>query len=253
MRVRKSVLIPLLFLIMLSAAIVAGVAGERLGLIQEDQAIGGGWRETSPIRVIITSTCDWGRILFDDFNGTNSNGLRIRSVADVGWITGRDDDDHLYAGRKLSWPDTEYDRVIVREGDMAAFFKGLGDFDYVEAYADLVLEVNLDMQRVYVWLMTGGNGTTTFELVSRETGGTIWRDVIVGAGETQQVRRVMSPQPLLRTGRAETTVLVAWLTIAILAMIVLNFPSLELIGRLLRRKSKPASQAREKPRHDGGR
>ncbi len=194
------------------------------------------WRETSPTRVVIRSTADWGRILFDDLNGTNSNGIRIKSVVGMGWLEGKDSDDQIYAGRKIPWPDTEYDRVIARKGDMVAFFKGLRDFHPTEAYADLTLEVNIDLPRVYVWLMTGGNGTTTFEIVSRDTGGTIWRDVVVGTGETQQVRRVMSAQPFFRTGRTETTVLFAWLCIAIVAMIILNFPIYEVLRQRLRTK-----------------
>jgi len=175
--------------------------------------------------------------LFDDFNGTNSNGIRIKSVVSSGWIEGRDADDQLYAGRKIAWPDTEYDRVVVRKGDMVAFFKGLGDFHDTEAYSDLVLEVNIELPRVYFWLMTGGNGTTTFEIVSRDTGGTIWRDIVVGAGETVQVKRVMSPQPFFQPGRTETTIVVVWLSIVIIAIIVLNFPVLELLTQRLRRKT----------------
>ncbi|GEM_PF-1260292 len=194
------------------------------------------WREASPTRIIVRSTADWGRILFDDLNGTNSNGIRIRSVVNSGWLEGRGPDEQLYVGRKIPWPDTEYDQIVARKGDMVAFFKGLGDFHYVEAYADLILEVNVDLPRVHVWLMTGGNGTTTFEIVSQDTGGTIWRDIIVGTGETQQVKRVMSPQPFFRPGRTESSIVVTWLSIVILVMIVLNFPVLEILKERLQRK-----------------
>ncbi len=206
------------------------------------------WRSTSPMRVVIRSTSDWGRILFDDLNGTNSNGIKIWSVAASGWMQGRDADDLLYAGRKIAWPDTEYDRVIARKGDMVAFFKGLGDFHYTEAYADVIFEVDVQLPRVYFWLMTGGQGQTTFEIVSLDTGGTLWRDIIVGTGETQQVKRVMSPQPFFRTGRAESTIVVTWLSIVIVAMIVLNFPILEAIKDHLRR-SKVASIPKASLKH----
>ena len=196
-----------------------------------------GWREASTTRVLIRSTADWGRILFDDLNGTNSNGIRIKSVVSSGWIEGRDADDQLYAGHKIAWPDTEYDRIIVRRGDMVAFFKGLGDFHSTEVYADLILEVDIELPRVYIWLMTGGNGTSTFEIVSRDTGGTIWRDIVVGTGETQQVKRVMSPQPFFRAGRTESTIVVAWLSIVIVVIIVLNFPIVELLRQRLRAKA----------------
>jgi hypothetical protein len=192
------------------------------------------WREASLVRVLIDSTSDWGRILFDDRNGTNSNGIRIRSVLDSGWIEGRDADDVLYAGRDIAWPDTEYDRVVVRKGDIVEFFKGLGDFHSTEVYADLVLEVNIDLPQLYVWLMTGGNGRTTFAIVSNETGGTIWQDVVIGAGDTVEVKRVMSAQPFFRPGRTESTIVFEWLLIAILVMMILNFPVLETLTKWLR-------------------
>jgi len=201
------------------------------------------WREASQIRVIINSTSDWGRILFDDLNGTNSNGLRIKTVVDYGWLEGKDSDDQLYVGRKFAWPDTEYNATVVRKGDMVAFFKGLNDFHSTEAYADLILEVNIDLARVYVWLMTGGKGVTSFEIVSQDTGGTIWRDIIVGSGETQQVKRVMSPQPFFRTGRAEGSVLVTWLTIGIIVILVLNFPILETLLAFARKKKRTRATA----------
>lgn len=195
------------------------------------------WREASPTRVVLRSTADWGRILFDDLNGTNSNGLRIKAVVDSGWLEGRDPDDQLYVGRKMAWPDTEYDRIVARKGDMVAFFKGLNDFHYAEVYADLILEVNIDLPRVYIWLMTGGNGTTSFELVSQDTGGTMWRDIIVASGETQQIKRVMTPQPFFRPGRTESSIVVTWLTIVIFVIVFLNFPILETVSRRLRRKT----------------
>jgi hypothetical protein len=194
--------------------------------------------------VLIDSTADWARILFDDLNGTNTNGMRIKSVLGSGWLVGNDDNDVLDAGRKIPWPDTEYDRIVTRKGDMVAFFKGLRDFHYTEAYADLILEVDTNLPQIYVWLMTGGNGTTTFDIVSKTTGGTIWRDVIIGTGETQQVRRVMTPQPFFRAGRAESAVVVAWLSIVIITIILLNFPILEVINRRIRRRGETRSSQR---------
>jgi hypothetical protein len=213
------------------------------------------WREASPTRVIINSTSDWGRILFDDLNGTNSNGIRIRSVVDSGWLVGKESDEQVYAGRKIAWPDTEYDRVVARKGDMVSFFKGLGDFHPTVAYADVILEVNLDLPRAYVWLMTGGNGVTSFEIVSQDTGATVWRDIVVGTGETQQVKRVMSPQTFFRPGRTETPVAVVWLSILIVAMIVLNFPVPEAVRARLRRKRGPYERKRlhEQGKHETAR
>jgi hypothetical protein len=204
------------------------------------------WREASPIKVIIRSTSDWGRVLFDDLNGTNSNGLRITAVVGTGWLEGEESDDQLYAGPKFAWPDTEYGKIVGRKGDMVAFFKGLNDFHYTEVYADLTLQVNIALPLVYIWLMTGGNGTTSFEFVGRDTGGTIWRDAIVGNGETQQVKRVMSAQPFLKTGRTESDIVVASLLVVILAMIALNFPIPKalrsLLGRRLHRRQANSDQ-----------
>jgi hypothetical protein len=208
------------------------------------QVAGDQWHEADPVKVLIDSTADWARILFDDLNGTNTNGMRIKSVLGSGWLVGNDDNDVLDAGRKIPWPDTEYDRIVTRKGDMVAFFKGLRDFQYTEAYADLILEVDTSLPQIYVWLMTGGNGTTTFDIVSKTTGGTIWRDVIVAAGETQQVRRVMTPQPFFRAGRAESAVVVAWLSIVIITIILLNFPILEVINRRIRRRGETRSSQR---------
>jgi hypothetical protein len=204
------------------------------------------WQEAAPVRVVMRSNSDWGRILFDDLNGTNSNGIKIKSVLSSGWLEGRGTDYVVYAGRKMAWPDTEYNESITRHGDMVAFFKGLRDFNNAVAYADLTLEVNLDLNRVYIWLMTGGNGTTTFEIISRDTGGIIWQDIVVGAGETLQVRRVMSPQPFLEAGRAESTIVVAWLSIVILAIIVLNFPVVEAFRKRMRRKPDRSEPRRRK-------
>ena len=42
------------------------------------------WREADPVKVEIDSTADWGRIMFDDMNGTkNTNGLRITKTSSV--------------------------------------------------------------------------------------------------------------------------------------------------------------------------
>jgi len=233
---RFGLLIFLSAILLLSQASNVGLAGsssESSSLVAATN--GEDWREASLTRVVVRSDADWARILFDDLNGTNTNGIRIKSVANSGWLEGKDSDDQLFAGRKIAWPDTEFDRIIARKGDMVAFFKGLRDFHYAEAYADLILEINFELPRVYVWLMTGGNGTTTFEIVSQDTGGTIWRDIVVGTGETQQVKRVMSPQPFFRPGRTETTVVIAWLSIIILVMIVLNFPILEVVSERIRK------------------
>jgi len=223
----------LLFLIVYAGA---GAALQQIGSGSVAAQQSPDWIEADPVKVVIDSTADWGRIMFDDLNGTNTNGLRIHSVVSSGWTTGKDEDDVLNVGRKITFPDTNYNRIITRKGDIVSFFKGLGDFHYTEAYAVLVLDVDVSLQQVYVWLMMGGNGTTTFEIVSQTTGGTIWQDVLVGNGQTQQVKRVLTPQPFFKTGRTEDSVVVAWLVFGIMLMILLNFPVFEAARRRIRRR-----------------
>jgi hypothetical protein len=236
MKTRSALPVLALLLICVSSAVVPTFFSSTVGLVAAQNP---DWREVEPVRVTIDSTADWGRIMFDDLNGTNKNGIRISSVVESGWAIGRDVDDVLNVGKKLPWPDTDYDHIITRKGDMIAFFKGLRDFHYTEAYAVLVLDVDTALPQIYLWLMMGGNGTTTYEIVSQATGGTIWRDVLVGNGETQQVRRVLTPQPFFRTGRTENVVVVAWLGIALVLIIVLNFPVFEALHRIVRRKRAP--------------
>jgi len=173
--------------------------------------------------------------MFDDLNGTNANGIKIASVLSSGWLTTKNPNYSLVVGPKIIWQDQEYNGTVVRRGDQVEFFKGLMNFQYSEAYADLTLDVNESMPQIYVWLMGGGNGTSTFEINNLNTGGTIWRDVIVGNGVTQQVRRIMSPQPFFGTGRAGDLTVMAWLAGGVLFVVALNFPIPELIARQIRR------------------
>jgi hypothetical protein len=203
------------------------------------------WRETGPLRVIIRSTSDWARILFDDLNGTNTNGMKIASVLTSGWFTARNPEYTLDAGSKIWWQDQVFNQTVIRRGDQVEFFKGLRNFQYSEAYADLLLDVNLSMPQVYVWLMSGGNGTSSFEISNLNTGGTIWRDVIVGNGVTQQVRRVMSPQPFFGTAQSGDLVVVSWLTGVVVIVIALNFPIPELISRKIKARHSRAKKPEE--------
>lgn len=224
-----------ILLLLVSALSAVSVLPIALGPVAAEQSAE--WREAQPVKIIIDSNADWGRIMFDDINGTNTNGLRIHSVVSTGWSLGEDENDILDVGRKIPWPDTEYNITITRKGDMVTFFKGLRDFHYTEAYAMLVLDVDVSLPQIYVWLMVGGNGTTTFEIASQATGGTIWRDLLVGNGETQQVKRIMTPQPFFQTGRTENVVVIAWLTFAVVLIVLLNFPVLEALRRMKRKVS----------------
>ncbi len=223
----------IIILLLLTASIITAANHTQL---VAGQLLPAEWQETEPMRVIIQSTSDWGRILFDDLNGTNSNGIRVASVLASGWFTGKYIDYALDVGRKLPWQDQAYNQTIVRHGDLMSFYKGLRDFRYSEVYADVVFDVDLSLPQIYVWLMSGGNGTTTFEINNLADGGTIWRDIIVGNGVTQQVRRVMSPQPFFRPGRSESIVVAAWVSVALVLVIFLNFPILELLVYKIKRR-----------------
>jgi len=197
--------------------------------------------------VTIRSTSDWGRILFDDLNGTNTNGIAIAEVLDTGWFTAQNAEYTLVAGSKVAWQDQVFNQTIIRHGDQVEFFKGLRNFQFSEAYADLLLDINMSMPQVSVWLMTGGEGTTTFEMTNINTGGTLWQDVIVGNGVTQQVRRIMSPQPFFQTATNGDLVVMGWLAGVVVIVIVLNFPIPELIShklRTLRHRTKTAEEGR---------
>jgi hypothetical protein len=85
--------------------------------------------------------------------------------------------------------------------------------------------------------MMGGNGTTTFQIVSQATGGTIWQDVLVANGETQQVKRVLTPQGFFQTGRTENAVVIAWLGVVLLVIMLLNFPIFEALRRIRRKRT----------------
>jgi len=223
-------------LVILTLLVISIIAASSHVLPVAGQLLPAEWQETEPMRVVIQSTSDWGRILFDDLNGTNSNGIRIVTVLASGWFTGQYIDYALDVGRKLPWQDHAYNQTIVRHGDLMSFYKGLLDFRYSEVYADVVFAVDLSMPQIYVWLMSGGNGTTTFEINNLANAGTIWRDIIVGNGVTQQVRRVMSPQPFFHPARSESIVVAAWVSIALVLVIFLNFPILEFLVYKIKRR-----------------
>ena len=184
--------------------------------------------------------------MFDDLNASNSNGIKIATVLTSGWLTTKNPNYSLVVGRKIVWQDQVYNQTVVRYGDQVEFFKGLMNFQYSEAYADLTLDVNESMPLVYVWLMSGGNGTSTFEINNLNTGGTVWRDVIVGNGLTQQVRRIMSPQPFFAPGRAGDLSVMVWLVGGVVVVIALNFPVPELLARKIRGRRHTSKRSRDR-------
>lgn len=183
------------------------------------------WVATSPIRVEMKSTADWARIMFDDANGTNTNGVRLGSVLGYGWVMGNDEDDTIDVGIDLTWYDILYEgETVSKTGDIVAFFKGNGDFDYTEMYADVILEVDAGAQQVYIYLMIAGRGVTTFQLVSLKTGLTVWRETISGDGRTMHVKRYIPTQNFLRPPTVGSVTVLSMIVVSTLILLGLNLP-----------------------------
>jgi hypothetical protein len=183
------------------------------------------WVATSPMRVEMKSTADWARIMFDDANGTNTNGLRLVSVLGYGWVMGNDEDDVIDVGVDLTWYDILYEgEAVSKTGDIVAFFKGNDDFDYTEMYADVVLEVDAAAQQVYIYLMIAGKGVTTFQLVNLKTGLTIWRETVSGDGRTMHIKRYIPTQNFLRSPTVGSATVVSMMVVSALILLGLNLP-----------------------------
>ncbi|HXY82901.1 MAG TPA: hypothetical protein VEH56_04210 [Candidatus Saccharimonadales bacterium] len=152
-----------------------------------------GWERTSQIRILMDSTADWARIMFNDLYGTYLNGVRVVGFEQHGWLSGNDSDDRVDAGFALTFVDIIYNSTVVRTGDIIGFFKGNNDFRHTRMYADVVLEVDTTMMSVSVYLMLAGAGTTTFEFIDKQSGTVIWQDTETGNSFTQYVRRSIPP------------------------------------------------------------
>jgi hypothetical protein len=150
-----------------------------------------GWQPTSEIRIVMDSTADWARIMFNDLSGTNQNGLQIVRFGSHGWLLGNDSDDRIDAGRSLTFIDILYNSTVTRTGDIVGFFKGNNDFHHTRMYVDVVLNVDRDMRQVYMVVMLAGAGTTTFQMIIKETGVMIWQDTETGNSYSQYVRRLV--------------------------------------------------------------
>ncbi|MEM2902273.1 MAG: hypothetical protein QXO32_06045 [Candidatus Bathyarchaeia archaeon] len=205
------------------------------------KVVSGDWLTTSPIRVEMKSTADWGRIMFDDANGTNTNGIRLVSVLGYGWIMGNDEDDVIDVGVDLTWYDILYEgEAVSKTGDIVAFFKGNEDFDYTEMYADVILEVDGGSQQVYMYLMIAGKGVTTFQLVNLKTGLPVWRETVSGDGRTMHIKRYVPTQNFLRTPTVGSATVVSMMVVSALILLGLNLPRVK--GRF--RKGFKPSEAR---------
>jgi hypothetical protein len=180
-----------------------------------------GWQRTSEIRVIMDSTADWARMMFNDLFGSSDNGVRIVEIHSHGWLLGNDSDDRIDAGR-LTFIDIIYNSTVVKTGDMVGFFKGNNDFGHTRMYVDVVLEVNTNMRQVYVFIMLAGAGTTTFQLLNKQSSVLIWQDTETGNSLTQYTRRWIPSEAFFARQQIEAVLVVFLVVGTIITIFVLN-------------------------------
>ena len=184
-----------------------------------------GWQATPEIRIVMDSTADWSRIMFNDIYGTNTNGIRVLDFGAHGWLSGNDSDDRIDAGHGLTFVDVRYNGTVTETGDIVGFFKGNNDFRHTKMYADVVLDIDMGMNSVYVYLMLAGAGTTTFEFINKETGTVLWQDSDTGRTFTEYVLRSMPPQTFFTTEKIDTLLVIALVIGGLISMVILNpFP-----------------------------
>jgi len=197
-------------------------AAGNLGVDSKDPGIvATRWRETPPIRVTMRSTADWGRIMFDDEVGNNTNGIRFKHILSCGWFSGNDSDDEISVG-KGTWYDVLYNVTVKKTGDIVAFNKQREDFSYTEMYADVVFEIDPSMISGYIWLMLAGQGTTVFQLTNLQDQYTIWQETMSGTGHTRHVRRYIVLDSFFKRWEISPTSVVVLTLMAILMMILLS-------------------------------
>jgi hypothetical protein len=168
------------------------------------------------------STADWARIMFNDLYGTNTNGLRVLEFRAHGWLSGNDTDDRIDAARGLTFVDILYNSTVTKTGDIVGFFKGNNDFRHTKMFVDVVLDIDMGLPNVYLYLMLAGAGTTTFQLINKETGVLIWQDSENGHTFTQYNIRSMSPRIFFTTERIDTILVIALIIGGIVSIIALN-------------------------------
>jgi hypothetical protein len=224
----KSTEIPLRAISIISTVLLArglapldAVAGN-LGVDSKDPGIvAARWRETPPMRVTMRSTADWGRIMFDDEVGNNTNGIRFKYILSCGWLNGNDSDDEVSIG-KGTWYDVLYNVTVKKTGDIVAFNKQREDFNYTEMYADVVFEIDAGMISGYIWLMLAGQGITVFQLTNLQDQYTVWQETMSGTGHTRHVRRYIVLDSFFRRWEISPTSVVVLTLMAILMMILLS-------------------------------
>jgi hypothetical protein len=181
-----------------------------------------GWQQTPEVRIIMDSTADWARIMFNDLDGTNQNGLRLLAFRSHGWLSGNNSEDRIDAGFGLTFVDVLYNSTVVKTGDIVGFFKGNNNFVHTKMFVDVIFDVNMGLGNVYVVLMLAGAGTTTFQFINKETGVLIWQDAETGRSFTQYVLRTISPQAFFTKQTLNTILVIGVIIGGIITIIVLN-------------------------------
>ncbi len=182
----------------------------------------GGWQRTHEIRIIMDSTADWARIMFNDLHGTDDNGIRIAEFHSHGWLAGNNSEYRIDAGRKLTFLDVIYNTTVVKTGDIIGFFKGNNDFRHTRMFADVVLDIDMGMTSVSVYLMLAGAGTTTFQFINKESGTVIWQDMETGQSVTRYIPRSMYPQGFFAKEIIHPLLVLALVLGAVATIVVLN-------------------------------
>lgn len=181
-----------------------------------------GWQRSPEVRIIMDSTADWARMMFNDIYGANSNGIRVLEFHGHGWLSGNDSGDRIDAGFGLTFVDVLYNSTVSKTGDIIGFFKGNNNFGHTKMFVDVILDINMGLPNVYLYLMLAGAGTTTFQFINKETGVLIWQDSENGHTFTQYDIRSMSPRVFFATERIDSILVLALIVVGTISIIILN-------------------------------
>jgi hypothetical protein len=180
------------------------------------------WKETPELRVIMTSTSDWARIMFDDFNNSHTNGIRIDKILRDGWFFGNDSDDRIDAGKSLTYVDVIYNATVIRTGDFVGFYKGDNDFSYTRMYVDLTLDVDMSAPQRYFFLVVAGAGVTTFQVLDKASGIVAWQDTVQGNSFTQYLSRTVTVAAFFPRQTLDSTAVLLLVGIVSIVLVVTN-------------------------------
>jgi hypothetical protein len=180
------------------------------------------WKETPELRVIMTSTSDWARIMFDDFNNTHANGIGISRILGCGWFFGNDTDDRIDRGKSLTYVDVIYNTTVARTGDFVGFYKGDNDFSYTRMYVDVTLDINVSAPRRYFYLVVAGAGVTTFQVADKVSGVTLWQETVQGNSFTQYLSRSVSAAAFFPKQTLDSSVVFLLVGLVAVVLVVAN-------------------------------